>query len=123
MARPCAPTDSLVASSLNPPISRSPTPPLASFALWRRLLDLVRPWWGQLGLTFALGLGQAVSVVGLAVVSALVVGRVARGEEIGPLLAALGLLVLISAVLTWTESWVAHDLAYRLLAEMRIAMY
>ena len=26
-------------------------------------------------------------------------------------------------MLTWTESWVAHDLAYRLLAEMRIAMY
>ena len=120
---PTEAADPPIAPSPDPPMSHAPTPSLASFALWGRLLDLVRPWWGQLGLTFALGLGRAVSVVGLAVIGALLVGRVARGEEIGPLLVALALLVPISAVLTWTESWVAHDLAYRLLAEMRIAMY
>src|SRR5690606_3117128 len=28
-----------------------------------------------------------------------------------------------TAVLTWLESWISHDLAFRLLAQMRVALY
>ena len=33
------------------------------------------------------------------------------------------MLIPLSAVLHYLESWLAHDLAYRLLAEMRVRMY
>ena len=89
-----------------PTLSRSHALTLSAPAVWRRLFGLVRPWWGKLGVTFLLGLG-----------------RVARGEEFGQLLVVLAALVPVSAVLTWAESWIAHDLAFRLLAEMRIALY
>ena len=98
-------------------------PRLTDLAVWRRLLLLVRPWWGKLSLTFLLGLGRVLSLVVLAVVSALLTGRVARGEPFGDLLLWLAVLVPLSAILTWTESWVSHDLAFRLLAEMRADLY
>lgn len=90
---------------------------------WGRLLALVRPWWGSQAIVFALGLLHAGAVVGLAVLSSLLVRQVASGQNLGPWLWALGLLVPLSALLGWLESWLAHDLAYRLLAEMRIALY
>ena len=40
-----------------------------------------------------------------------------------PWLWALAILVPGSAVLRWLDSWVSHDLAYRLLAELRIRLY
>ncbi|MBI3977956.1 MAG: thiol reductant ABC exporter subunit CydC, partial [Chloroflexi bacterium] len=88
-----------------------------------RLLLLVRPWWRQLALTIALGVGHTVSSILLGVVGALLVGRVATHWEVGPLLWVLGALVPLAAVLTWAESWQSHDLAYRLLGEMRIDLY
>ena len=60
----------------------------------------------------------------LGVVSALLVGQVvdrrrpdARGSGPWPLL------VPVTAVLRWLDSFVSHDLAYRLLAELRIRLY
>ena len=35
----------------------------------------------------------------------------------------LGLLAPVAGILHWIESWLAHDIAYRLLAEMRIGLY
>ena len=35
----------------------------------------------------------------------------------------LALAVVATSVLSWVELWIAHDLAYQLLAEMRIDMY
>jgi ATP-binding cassette subfamily B protein len=97
--------------------------PIPLLGLWGRLLALVRPWAvTQVGV-FLLGLGHAASVVGLTVVSALLVRVAATGADLTPWLWALGILVPVVAVLTWAESWLAHDLAYRLLAEMRIDMY
>ena len=39
------------------------------------------------------------------------------------MLVLLGAFVPIVGFFTWTESWMAHDLAYRLLAEMRLDLY
>ncbi len=101
----------------------SSVPRPGTLAVWGRLLSLVRPWWGQLSLTFFLGLGHHGSVIGMGVVSALLVGQVITGGGLTLLLALLGAAVLLVAFFTWAESWMAHDLAYRLLAEMRVDMY
>ncbi len=91
--------------------------------LWARLLSLVRPWTGTQITVFLLGLAHAAALVGLTVVSALLVRVAATGADLTPWLWALGVLVPLVAFLAWAESWLAHDLAYRLLAEMRIDMY
>lgn len=91
--------------------------------VWKRLLLLVRPWWGQLALTFLLGLAHHGAVIGLGVISALLVGQVVTGGGLALLLALLGGFVPLAAFFTWAESWMAHDLAYRLLAEMRVDVY
>jgi ATP-binding cassette, subfamily C, bacterial CydCD len=91
--------------------------------VWNRLLRLVRPWWWETGLVFGLGPLHALSQVALGVVSAVLVGQVATGGSLSPWLWALGALVPITAVLRWLDSWISHDLAYRLLAELRIRLY
>jgi ATP-binding cassette subfamily C protein CydCD len=97
--------------------------PVAGVELWRRLLLLVKDWWGQLGIAFLCGVGHVVAVIGMGVVSALIVGRVARGLDYRTTLTLLGLLIPLSALLHYLESWLSHDLAYRLLAEMRVHVY
>ncbi len=96
---------------------------LSILTVWGRLLDLVRPWWSQLALTFVLGLAHHGSIIGVGVISALLVGQVITGGDLTLLLVLLGVFVPLAAFFTWAESWMAHDLAYRLLAEMRIQMY
>ncbi|HEY7495496.1 MAG TPA: ABC transporter ATP-binding protein [Candidatus Tectomicrobia bacterium] len=91
--------------------------------LWWRLLLLVRDWWAQLSVTFFCGVGHVTAIIGIGVVSALIVGRVASGLEYRTTLMLLGLLIPLSALLHYLESWLAHDLAYRLLAEMRVHVY
>jgi ATP-binding cassette subfamily C protein CydCD len=96
---------------------------IAGFALWRRLLLLVKEWWGQLGLAFLCGVGHVTAIIGIGVVSALIVGRVSRGFDYRTVLTLLWVLIPLSAILHYLESWLAHDLAYRLLAEMRVRVY
>jgi ATP-binding cassette, subfamily C, bacterial CydCD len=91
--------------------------------VWRRLLLLVRPWWWETALVFVLGPLQAGAQVALGVVSALLVIQVVTGANLTPWLWTLGLIVPLAAILRWTDSWISHDLAYRLLAELRIRLY
>jgi len=91
--------------------------------VWRRLFGLVQPWRGELALTFLLGLAHHSSIIGLSVVSALLVGQVITGGDLTLHLWLLGIFVPVAAFFTWAESWIAHDLAYRLLAEMRVDLY
>ena len=94
-----------------------------ALATWLRLLGLVRPWTGKLTLTLVLGLTLHGSSIALGAVSALLVANVFRGTEIAPLLIALGFLVPLTVFSRWGESWVSHDAAFRILAEMRIELY
>ncbi|MBI3329135.1 MAG: thiol reductant ABC exporter subunit CydC, partial [Nitrospinae bacterium] len=91
--------------------------------LWRRLFWLVRDWWGQLSITLLCGVGHVAAIVGIGVVSALIVGRVARGLDYTLTLTILAALIPLSGGLHYLESWLAHDLAYRLLAELRVHVY
>jgi len=103
--------------------AHAPASALGIFTVWRRLFQLVSPWRGELALTFLLGLAHHSSVIGLSVISALLVGQVITGGDLNVLLWLLGVFVPLAAFFTWAESWVAHDLAYRLLAEMRVDVY
>jgi ATP-binding cassette subfamily B protein len=99
------------------------TAELPSRQVWTRLFKLVRPWWWETALVFALGPLQAGAQVILGVVSALLVAQVVAGGNLTPWLWALGVLVPAAAVFRWLDSWISHDLAYRLLAELRIRLY
>ncbi len=91
--------------------------------LWGRLFGLIRPWWAQQAVTFLLGIAHHGSIIGLGVVSAMLVGTVFTGGDATLLYVLLALMVVMIAIFSWAESWLAHDLAFRLLAEMRIDIY
>ncbi len=71
----------------------------------------------------SLGPLHALSQVALGVVSALLVAQVYTQGNLTPWLIALAALVPATALLRWLDSWISHDLAYRLLAELRIKLY
>ena len=89
----------------------------------RSLLGVIRPWRGKLALTVLCGVGRVAGFIGVSVLGALAVAAVAAGRPTFWLLVALVLAAPVAATLHWLESWLAHDMAYRLLAEMRIALF
>ena len=89
----------------------------------RVLLKLISPWKFKLTLSFVTGVLRFITLIGVGVVSALAVAAVTDGEPFGWLLVALFILAPVSAILHWAENWVSHDVAFRLLSEMRIDLY
>jgi ATP-binding cassette, subfamily C, bacterial CydCD len=101
----------------------NPARSLPFFTTLRRLLGLVRPFALKTAVAFSSGILYQAALIGVGVSSALVVGQVIRhGEIFWPVL-LLALAVIATSILSWVELWIAHDLAYQLLAEMRIDMY
>ncbi len=88
-----------------------------------RLLAVVGSLWPKLILSFVSGVGHFIGLIGVSVLGALMVARVRDGESFDGLMIALLILAPATALLTWLESWFSHDLAFRLLAQMRIALY
>jgi ATP-binding cassette subfamily C protein CydCD len=84
------------------------------------LMKVALPWKGRLGATFALGVLRVVAFIGVGVLSALIVLALKHHEPIRGLAIALAIVAPLSGALHWLESWLAHDMAFRLLAEMRI---
>jgi ABC-type multidrug transport system fused ATPase/permease subunit len=91
--------------------------------LLRALLGMVRGYRLQLLATFVLGVARVVALIGVGVLSALIVRAVKGGMPFGSLLVALGIVAPLAGLLHWVESWLAHDMAYRLLTDMRLAMF
>jgi ATP-binding cassette subfamily C protein CydCD len=89
----------------------------------RSLFAEVRPWRAKLFATFFFGVTRVAALIGVGVLSALIVAAVRRGESFGGLLVALAVMAPLAGILHWFESWVAHDMAFRMLAEMRISLY
>jgi len=92
-------------------------------AVFRNLLGMVRPYRGQLALTFVLGVSRVIALIGVGVLSALVVLALKRGEPFGGLLVALAVVAPLAGILHWLESWLAHDMAFRLLTHMRVDLF
>jgi ATP-binding cassette subfamily C protein CydCD len=94
---------------------------------WREtlatLMGFITPWRGKLALTVLFGIGRVAAFIGVGALGALMIGAVKTGAPI----AALAVLLLIAApmagLLHWLESWLAHAIAYELLAQMRIDLF
>ena len=118
-------------SSPEPPASAAPEPVDAIVRaegldwprLIRVLLGMVAGYRARLALTFVLGVARVVALIGVGVLSALCVRAVKNGMPFGRLLAALALVAPLAGLLHWLESWLAHDMAYRLLTDMRLDIF
>jgi ATP-binding cassette subfamily C protein CydCD len=89
----------------------------------RTLLRVVRPYRGQLAVTVGTGIGRVVAFIGVSVLGALVLGAVRNGQPVGGLVTALVIVAPMAGLLHWLESWIAHAMAYALLADMRIDLF
>ena len=104
----------------SPPASVPETPWTGIFG---RLLDLVKPMRWKLTLTFILGVLRVLVLIGIGVASALIVRQLdLDGSLVWPIV-ALGVFAALTPILFWSESWISHDMAFQLLAEMRIDMF
>lgn len=90
---------------------------------FRNLLGHVTPWKGRLSLTFIFGVSRVIAYSGIGIVGALAVAAVKSGQPYGYFLWILAAMAPMAGILHWLESWIAHDMAFRLLAEMRIALF
>jgi ATP-binding cassette subfamily C protein CydCD len=92
-------------------------------AVLATLLAETRGYRGKLALTFVLGVARVAALIGVGALGALAVQAVKHGERPGRWLAALLVIAPLAGALHWVESWLAHDVAYRLLSDMRLAMF
>jgi ATP-binding cassette subfamily C protein CydCD len=89
----------------------------------RILIAMAAGYHGRLVVTFVLGVARVAALIGVGLLSALVVRAVSRGEPTGAWLVSLLIVAPLAGVLHWLESWLAHDMAYRLLADMRMRFF
>jgi ATP-binding cassette subfamily C protein CydCD len=87
------------------------------------LLHFILPWRRRLALTVVCGVARVAAFIGVGVLGALVIAAVAHGSSTHVLVPALLVVAPLAGLLHWLESWLAHDMAYRLLAEMRIDLF
>jgi thiol reductant ABC exporter CydC subunit len=91
-----------------------------------QLLAVLRPHYWLMVVTIAAGVLKHGSAIAGAALGAYLVALAVTGSstaDLWPLVLVLGGSVLLRAVMTWVEMWLAHDLAYRVLAELRVWMY
>ncbi|HXW23318.1 MAG TPA: ABC transporter ATP-binding protein [Xanthobacteraceae bacterium] len=92
-------------------------------ATTRALLAFIAPWWRRLVLVILSGTSRVAAYIGVAVFSALIVAALKLGRPYGGLLLGLALVAPLAGLLHWIESFQAHVMAYRLLADMRIELF
>src|SRR5215468_7024864 len=110
--------------------SRAPSPSLTEgiikaegltwYQVVANLMKVILPWKGKLTATFTLGVLRVVAFIGVGVLSALIVLALKHHEPFAGYAIALAVVAPLAGVPHWLESWLAHDMAFRLLAEMRI---
>src|SRR5207253_9488004 len=87
------------------------------------LMRIIKPWRRRFAIVVTSGIARVAAFIGIGIFSALAVAAVKAGAPYGWLLILLGLAAPLAGLLHWLESWLAHDIAYRLLAEMRIDLF
>ena len=89
----------------------------------KHLLGFVSNWKAYLGLIIGLGISRVAAFIGVSIMSALAVAAVKTEQPYQHLLIILAVLASSAGVLHWLESWFAHDMAFRLLADMRVKLF
>jgi ATP-binding cassette subfamily B protein len=87
------------------------------------LLAIIRPWRRRFAVVVISGIARVTALIAVGLIGALAVAAVKTGAPFALLLILLGVTAPLAGLLHWLESWLAHDIAYRLLAEMRIALF
>ena len=87
------------------------------------LVQIIKPWRRRFAIVVTSGIARVAAFIGVGIFGALAVAAVRTGAPFGYLLILLGLAAPLAGLLHWLESWLAHDIAYRLLAEMRIDLF
>jgi ATP-binding cassette, subfamily B, bacterial len=87
------------------------------------LVQVIQPWRRRFGIVVTSGVARVAAFIGVGIFGALAVAAVKTGSPFGYLLILLWLAAPLAGLLHWLESWLAHDIAYRLLAEMRIDLF
>ncbi|HEX9534879.1 MAG TPA: ABC transporter ATP-binding protein [Stellaceae bacterium] len=87
------------------------------------LVQIIKPRRRRFAIVVTSGIARVAAFIGVGVFGALAVAAVKMGAPFGYLLILLGLAAPLAGLLHWLESWLAHDIAYRLLAEMRIDLF
>src|SRR5499433_2985872 len=87
------------------------------------LIRMIRGYRARLVTTFGLGIARVAAIIAVGVLSALVVRAVKHDAPFGALLVALAVTAPLAGLLHWLESWLAHDMAYRLLNDLRLALF
>jgi ATP-binding cassette subfamily C protein CydCD len=87
------------------------------------LMQIIKPWRRRFGIVVTSGIARVAAFIGVGIFGALAVAAVKTGSPFGYLLILLGLAAPLAGLLHWLESWLAHDIAYRLLAEMRTDLF
>ncbi len=94
---------------------------------WRettlRLLAMAAPYWRKTSLSFVTGVAHFFGAIAVGVIGALMVGAVRDGESITLLTALLILVAVLTGVCRFLENWISHDMAFRLLADLRVALF
>ncbi len=89
----------------------------------RTLMHFVAPYRGQLGIVMVCGILRVIAFIGVGAIGALLLGAVRNHQPTTGLMIALLVTAPLAGVLHWLESWIAHAMAYALLAEMRIQLF
>jgi ATP-binding cassette, subfamily B, bacterial len=89
----------------------------------RTLLGFIRPWRRQLAITVSCGVGRVIAFIGVGVLGALIIAAVRANAPSLLLVVLLIAAAPVTGLLHWLESFLAHDMAYRLLAVMRVDLY
>jgi ATP-binding cassette, subfamily B, bacterial len=87
------------------------------------LVQIINPWRRRFAIVVGSGIARVAAFIAVGILGALAVAAVKTGSLYGHLLVLLALAAPLAGLLHWLESWLAHDIAYRLLAEMRIALF
>jgi len=87
------------------------------------LVTAIHPWRVRLVLTILLGVGRVTAFIGVGVLGAWLVAALRAGSPHQTIEMWLLLVAPLAAILHWLESWLAHDMAYRLLADLRIRLF
>ena len=88
--------------------------------------SVLRGHLGVFAVSLAFALLQQLALLAASVLGAVVVVIVATDgstHRLGPWLAALTAAVVVRTAAMWAEAWLSHDLAFRLLADIRVWVY
>ena len=116
---------STMAARQAPRTQNGPRETRFSSGFWQ-LLWMIRSYYGLMTLSMVTGVLNHGATIAAAALAAYMVGQVAGGAtaaDLGTPAAALAAAVILRAVMAWAEMWLSHDLAYRILADLRGHLY